>query len=334
VAEHFGCEHHVAKVDMKSASEILPRLQACFDEPFADPAAIPNWYVAQLASQHVKVVLSGEGGDELFAGYKRHKNERLMSRVQPFLKPLASAVGLLDALPETGSRGFNLLRQRVRRFQETAMLPGGAARFFSKTQITSRGSRNSFYDPAYARNVEDDREARWLEHLNFASAKEISDDDLEQFMFADLTENLPSALLTKVDRTTMAHSLEARVPFLSHRFVDWAMTMPVGMKLRGGVGKYVVREAVKPWLPADIVKRGKQGFQVPLSAWFSGGLDRFAREVWNDSGAADCGFFDKNAFERVATDHDSGARDNGRLLLAATMFGLWWQNRSGNRGRP
>lgn len=210
------------------------------------------------------------------------------------------------------------------------MLPNGAARFFGTTQISTRGFRQKLYDPAFAKEAEHDHVARWLEHRGLGSAEEVSDDELQQFMFADLTENLPSALLTKVDRTTMAHSLEARVPYLSHSFVDWAMTMPIEMKLQGGVGKYVVREAIKPWLPAEIVKRGKQGFQVPLSAWFAGGLDRFAREVWNDSGAADCGFFDKQAFERLVIDHRSGASDNGRVLLAATMFALWWQNRRGN----
>jgi asparagine synthase (glutamine-hydrolysing) len=331
VAEHFGCEHHVVTVDIKSASEILPRLQGCFDEPFADPAAIPTWYLAELASQHVKVVLTGDGGDELFAGYKRHKTAKSMELAQPLLRPLASAIRPLEAVLRQRLRRVSLLLQRARRYQEIAMLPNGAARFFDKLQISSPRFREELYDPAFAKGAECDHVSPWLEHQGLSSAEDISTDELEQFMLADLTDNLPSALLTKLDRTTMAHSLEARVPFLSHSFVDWAMTMPIGLKLRGGVGKYVVRKALIPSLPPQIVKRGKQGFKVPLSAWFAGGLDRFAREVWNDSGAAQSGFFDKQAFERMVSNHRSGARDAGRVLLAATMFGLWWQNRSCDR---
>lgn len=321
VAEHFGCEHHVQTVDLRSAADILPRLNRCFDEPFADPAAVPTWYVSELAARHVKVVLAGEGGDELFAGYKRHRNEMRMARLAPLLRPLSPAIAALDRMPATQWRGLNLLRQRLRRFHETSLLPDGVSRFFAKTQITSPAFWEGFYDASFLERFGPASDHR------LSSPADISSNELEQFIFADLTINLPSAMLTKVDRTTMDHSLEARVPFLSHTLVDWALTMPIEMKMRGGIGKYVVREAIKPWLPPRTTERGKQGFQVPLADWFAGDLGTFAREIWYDSGAARSGFFDVPAFDRILAEHRAGISNNGRMLHAATMFGLWWGSR-------
>jgi asparagine synthase (glutamine-hydrolysing) len=122
----------------------------------------------------------------------------------------------------------------------------------------------------------------------------------------------------------MAHSLEARVPFLSHRFVDWALTIPIGLKLRGGVGKYVLREAVKPWLPAQTPKSRKLGFQMPLADWFTGGFSDFAQEAWKTSGAAGAGFLDAREVDRLFDEHRRGKANHGRLLYAIAMFSCWW----------
>jgi asparagine synthase (glutamine-hydrolysing) len=127
----------------------------------------------------------------------------------------------------------------------------------------------------------------------------------------------------------MAHSLEARVPFLSHRFVDWSLTMPLDMKLRGNVGKYALRKAVEPWLPVNALDKRKLGFQLPFKDWFRGEFSEFAREAWHDSGAAASGYLQPQAVEQLFNEHRAGRADHGRLLYAIAMFSCWWQQRAG-----
>jgi asparagine synthase (glutamine-hydrolysing) len=140
----------------------------------------------------------------------------------------------------------------------------------------------------------------------------------------DLMLNLPSQMLTKVDRASMAHSLEVRVPMLGNALIDLALAMPVEMKLRGSVGKYVIRKAIAPWLPEGILDRRKQGFVVPLGSWFAGDLGQHVRELWHDSGLAEAGYLNPAGFDRVLAEHASGRRDHGRLLYAIAMFAHWW----------
>jgi asparagine synthase (glutamine-hydrolysing) len=324
VAKHLGCEHITRVVDLRAATDILPAIQRCYDEPFADPAAVPTWYVSQMAAEHVKVVLSGEGGDELFAGYKRHRNEARMSRYRGLLRAADPIGRWIDAMPPTPWRGTNYLRQRLQRFRNAALLPDGITRFFAKTQITSPELRASLYAPDFHERMDLPGGYERLRDEYFGDPRAISNDPLEQFIFADLTLNLPSAMLTKVDRASMAHSLEARVPFLGHGLVDWALTVPLDLKLRGKTGKYIVRKAIEPWLPEGILDRRKQGFQMPLSEWFAGDFGAYSRSLWRDSGAASSGFLDPRAVESLFDEHRAGTRNHGRLLYALSMFALWW----------
>lgn len=326
VAQHLGLDHVCRVVDLRAAQDILPQIQHCYDEPFADPAAVPTWYVSKMAAEHVKVVLAGDGGDELFAGYKRHRNEARMARSRGLMVAAGPLAAAIDALPATPWRSVNHLRQRLRRFRNSALLPDGFSRFFAKTQITSPDLREMLYGERLRDFVQRDEYER-LRAEYFPDPEAISSDPLEQFLFADMTLNLPGAMLTKVDRATMAHSIEARVPFLSHRMADWAMQLPLDMKLRGGTGKYVVRKAVEPWLPEGVLDRKKQGFQMPLSQWFAGDFGGYARSLWHDSGAAYAGWLAPQAVERLFTEHRDGTRDHGKLLYALAMFSLWWANR-------
>lgn len=328
VAQHLGCEHITRVVDLRAATDILPEIQRCFDEPFADPAAVPTWYVSQMAAEHVKVVLSGEGGDELFAGYKRHRNEARMARYRGALQLAGPLTRAIDALPPTPWTSANYLRQRLKRFRDSALLPDGITRFFAKTQITSPALRAELYTQGFHEEFDSAGRFERLRAEHFPDPDAISPHPLEQFIFADLRLNLPSAMLTKVDRTSMAHSLEARVPFLSHGLVDWALTMPIDMKLRGKTGKYVVRKAVEPWLPAGILDRRKQGFQMPLAQWFAGDFGTYAQRLWHDSGAADAGFLDAVAVDQAFAQHRAGQSDHSRFLYALSMFSLWWDGRA------
>jgi asparagine synthase (glutamine-hydrolysing) len=327
VARHLGCQHITRVVDLRSATDILPEIQRCFDEPFADPAAVPTWYVSQMAAEHVKVVLSGEGGDELFAGYKRHRNEARMARYRGALRLAGPLTHAIDRLPPTPWRSANYMRNRLKRFRDSALLPNGVSRFFAKTQITSPALRAALYTPWFHEEFDAAGRFERLQEEYFPFPDDISKNPLEQFIFADLTLNLPGAMLTKVDRTSMAHSLEARVPFLSHKLVDWALTMPIDMKLRGKAGKFVVRKAVEPWLPDGILNRPKQGFQMPLAQWFAGDFGSFAQSLWHDSGAADSGYLDPKAVDAAFVEHRTGQSDHSRFLYALSMFSLWWEGR-------
>ena len=205
-------------------------------------------------------------------------------------------------------------------------------RFFAKPQISSPALRPRVSDPDFHAAQVGGHEFEALRDEYYPDpAGTISPDSLDQFAYADLTLNLPSCMLTKVDRASMAHSLEVRVPMLSHEFVEWGMTIPRDLKVRGGVGKYILREAIKPWLPEGVVDRRKQGFQIPLAEWFSGDFGGYAEELWNESGARDAGFLQSRAVAELFREHRGGARNHGRFLFALAIFSLWWQRSRGLR---
>lgn len=326
IADHLGCEHTVLPLQMDDVAETLPTILQCFDEPFADLAAIPTWYASKLAAEHVKVVLCGEGGDELFAGYKRHRNARMIERFRPMIAALEPIAAMIDHAPVVSSPRINYLSQKARRAAEFMRLPDGYQQFFAATQISSRRVRRQLYAPGFWDRVEGDDGFAQLEAEYFPANGSMAGSALDQFLQADLTLNMPSAMLTRLDRTSMAHSLEARVPFLSHRMVDWALTVPGAMKLNGGTGKIILRKAIAPWLPESVMRRPKQGFQIPHTAWLKDQLGDLGRQTWRDSGAAAAGYLDNRIVERLFTEHRRGDADHARLLYAITVFALWWQS--------
>lgn len=325
IAAHLGLEHIVLPMKPISAGDLLPAVQAAFDEPNAATAAVPIWHLSRLAAQHVKVVLCGEGSDEIFAGYKRQRTALLAAHWAPWLRALAPVAGLLDRLPATGSERLNYLRQNARRFRDSAALSSSFQRFFAGTQISTPAVRRRLYDPGLLARQEGPHAFDALEAEYFGGDAGSGLDALDQFMLADITVHMPGSLLNRLDRGSMAHSLEARVPFLSHRFVDWSLTMPRDMKLRGKTGKYAVRQAVAPWLPAGALDKRKLGFQLPFAEWFRGDFSEFARAAWNDSGAADSGYLQPAAVEALFAEHRAGTANHGRILYAIAMFSCWWQ---------
>ena len=324
VARHLGCDHRTHYVDPKRAWTILPQIQQAYDEPFADPSAIPTWYVSEAAAQEVKVVLSGDGGDELFFGYKRHLTEQKLGRLPGVVRRALRGFAGLPPLPwGPGNR-------RLQRWQKTARsagLPDGGTRFCAKTQITSPELRRRLFAGTRLDGCDGDGALLALAAEYAPDMRAISASNLEQFAMLDLQLNLPSAMLTKVDRASMAHSLEVRVPMLSREMVALALSMPENVKLRGGVGKYPVRAAIAPWLPPGILDRRKQGFQLPLAEWFRDDFGTYARELWAGSGVATSGFLNARAVEALFDEHRSGRRDHSRPLYALALFCLWWQAR-------
>lgn len=321
VAAALGARHTTRRLDLAQAQDLLPAVAACYDEPFADPSMLPTWYVSKIAAEEVKVALSGDGGDELFFGYKRHGVEDRVGRLPALVRHAARGV---HAIPTFPSRRANEAVQRWTKTAASAGLPSGIARFFAKTQITAAPFRDRVFDPDFLRRAGGGRgEIGRLTAEYFPDARGISASTLEQFALADLALNLPGAMLTKVDRASMAHSLEVRVPMLGQRIVDLALSMPQSMKLAGKTGKHVVREAVGPWLPQGIFDRRKQGFQMPLSAWFAGDFGAYAETLWRESGARADGHFRSREIDRVFTDHRVGKRDHSRFLYALAVYCLW-----------
>lgn len=331
ISRHLGCEHVVTPLREEEVIACLPEIAACYDEPFADIAAIPTWFVSRLAATRVKVVLCGEGGDELFCGYKRHRNAAALARYRA-LAPAASAVsGMIERMPTTPWPQLNRWRQFAARFREFAAADDGYQQLFLATKISSAEVRGRLSPPS---DHVEERGPSVLEQDYFSSDRGGTRSPLAQFMHADLTLNLPSQMLTRLDRASMAHSLEARVPFLSHKMVEWALTVPEDLKLRHGVGKYILRRAAEPWLPAKILKRPKQGFQIPLASWLrKGPLAQFMEQTIEESGAMCSGYLDPMQLRKLAAEHRAGAADHSRILYAALIFALWWERTQASRQR-
>jgi asparagine synthase (glutamine-hydrolysing) len=328
IAQYLGCQHIVSPLEAREAMHALPSIAASYDEPFADMAAIPTWFVSKMAARSVKVVLCGEGGDELFCGYKRHRNADVIARNRPLvslLRPIAQKAGRIPAVH--WSR-FNRVRQYAERFGEFAASADGYRQFFLATRISSRAVFDRVASPRLKQLEASPRE---LEQAYFAGKHTGSSSALDDFVYADLTLNLPSDMLTRLDRASMAHSLEARVPFLSHKLVDWALSVPTRLKLHRGVGKYILREAARPWLPAEILKLPKQGFQIPMASWLTGGeFADFALETCVQGSTQSIPYLSREAVLRLFDEHRTSAYDHSRLLYAILMFSIWWNKVRGS----
>jgi asparagine synthase (glutamine-hydrolysing) len=334
IAQHLGIEHIVLPMQPQTAADVLPAVQAAFDEPTAATSAVPLWYLSRTAAEHVKVVLCGEGGDEVFLGYNRQRWAQRMARWKPLIEAVGAG-GLVGALPELPWRKWNYGRQLARQFVEGARLGDGYERFFAGVSITTPALRERIYDRGFFRSYEARNSLEQRASAYFPPTQRAELSPLEQFMLGDLTVHLPASMCQRLDRSTMAHSLEARVPFLSHRFVEWALTIPADLKLRGGTGKYVLRRAVEPWLPQGALDQRKIGFQLPFADWFMGGFNDFARDAWRSSGVAELGFLNPTGVEELFDEHRRGAADHGRILYAIAMFSCWWeQQRSSANPRP
>lgn len=323
IARHLGIEHVVLPMQPQTAAEVLPAVQSAFDEPTAATSAVPLWYLSRAAAEHVKVVLCGEGGDEVFLGYNRQRWAQRMARFKPLIEAVGAG-GLVGSLPELPWRKWNYGRQLARQFVEGARLGDGYERFFAAVSITTGEIRESIYDPSFFQDQESRNGLEERARDYFPSDERSGLSELQQFVMGDLTVHLPASMCQRLDRSSMAHSLEARVPFLSHRFVEWTLTIPAELKLRGSTGKYVLRRAIEPWFPKGALSQRKIGFQLPFADWFMGGFNDFAREAWRSSGAADLGFLDRKGVERLFEEHRSGAADHGRILYAIAMFSCWW----------
>jgi asparagine synthase (glutamine-hydrolysing) len=320
VARHFGTDHHelVVKPD---ALSILDDLVSHFDEPFADSSAIPTWYVSQMARQHVTVVLSGDGGDELFGGYDRyvpHPRVLAFDRYSPRALRRVAAIAA-RALPH-GARGKNFLRHVARDDQGRYL---DAIRFFGSDE------KPALLSPDIRRELTGvDPELQLARH--FARFRHLPWPS--QMMRFDAETYLPEDVLTKVDRMSMAHSIESRVPLLDNEVIAYAASLPASLKIKNGRRKHILMEVAASLLPPEIINRRKQGFGVPIGAWFRGGPgeagrgDRL-RELFADTllspRSIQRGYFQPAFVRQLVNEQLAGTRDHTLRLWQLVIFERW-----------
>jgi asparagine synthase (glutamine-hydrolysing) len=310
VARRYGTQHREL-VLRPDAALLLPALANAFDEPFADSSALPTYLVSHLAAKDVKVALSGEGGDELFGGYYTYVADRLAERVgwaAPALRPL------VERLPSSSARAS--FDYRAKRFVRAAQLPPlerhhAWKEIFSADARAELTGRRASFDPV------DLYRRRFAETEGAGLLARLQDVDLGLYLVDDL--------LVKTDRASMAHSLEARVPFLDPLVAGFALSLPEYEKVRGFGKKVLLRRAVEPLLPARIVHGRKRGFSMPAAAWLRGDLEPFARETLAPATLERQGFFRPAAVRRVLDTHVSGREDLSRQLWGLLSFTLWYE---------
>src|SRR3989442_1557891 len=316
VAESLGASHTDLVVS-PAADRLVDGLVSIFDEPFADASALPTYYVSQLARRQVTVSLSGDGGDELFGGYTRYLDVLRRPRVPAWSRPVLRAVG--RALPHIApgrGRLLDLARARHAAYAGTVSLPLAPA------------------DGGMAAAALVPRDGQFGDLLADAFAEAGARDFVSQMMLVDVATYLPGDILTKVDRASMAVSLEARVPLLDHALVEFALGLPAHIKIRDGVGKQVFRRAIRGLVPSEVLEHPKLGFAVPLGPWFRGPLrHRIDQLAVADGGLYD--FLDRAAVRRLAQEHLIRRRDHSTALWRALVLRLWLDHLDAGRlARP
>ena len=321
VAEHLGTVHHERIVTVRETRDVIPLLPAMYDEPFADSSQIPTHLVSRFAREQVTVALTGDGGDELFAGYNRHfAAPRLWQQLQKVPQPVRAVSGSsLSRLPSQFWSGVG------------GLLPGRRqAHFGGKVQKALRvaASARSF-DEVYCSFLDEWSHERSPVLGAGDSAMRFDLDigadapDAVRMMYCDGVSYLPDDILAKVDRASMAVALETRVPFLDHRVAELAARIPLDMKVRDGRGKHIVRELLYGLVPRALVERPKAGFGIPVGHWIKGPLRPWAEDLLEPGRLRAEGWFDAEAVSRRWRDHLNGTRDSTPALWAILMFQAW-----------
>jgi asparagine synthase (glutamine-hydrolysing) len=321
VAEHCGTAHHeeMARPDMV---QLLPNMVWHLDEP-SDVIAACMWHSAALAARHVKVVLTGDGGDEIFAGYDRYSGFRWVSLYAALPEPVrrglfGPALGLLR-----DRAAYKNLTQRARWLHQLSFHQGGR-RYAEATAFFRFGQegRDGLYTPEMARAVADDDP---MEAIIQAFDSAVAGDDLDRMLQADVATRLTEHGLMLTDRMTMAHSIEGRSPFLDHRLAEYVATLPVSCKIHGSTLKWVMRQAAAPYLPELILRRPKQGFMFPLAAWIKGPLLPTLRHLLRHSAVVERGIFSGPAIERLLSEHLAERADHHVRLWMILNVEVWYR---------
>jgi asparagine synthase (glutamine-hydrolysing) len=320
VAEHVGAEYNEFIV-RPNALEILPTLVEHYGEPYADSSAIPTYYVSRETRKHVTVALNGDGGDESFAGYERHAAMLVAEKyrsVPSFLRRafVEAPIGLIPT--------SELKRSRIRdikRFLQAAELPK-TERYFRWMSTFDRQSKSDIYTPQFTAEVQAENASRYLDGW-FANAN--GSGTLDATLLSDLMTYLPNDLLVKVDIASMACSLEARSPFLDHKVIEFAASLPESLKMRRFKTKSLLKKVAARLVPPEVVYRRKMGFGVPVGKWFRGEMRSFVSDVLLSEKALGRGIIRPDAIERYVREHTSGTRDHQFQIWTLLMLELWYR---------
>jgi asparagine synthase (glutamine-hydrolysing) len=315
VAQQYGTRHH-AQIVSESDYSLVDELVHLYDEPYADSSAIPTYRVCQLARQRVTVSLSGDGGDESFAGYRRYRmamaEHSVRDRIPASLrKPVFGTLGKLYPKADWAPRVF-----RAKTTFEAIARDLVEGYFHGVSIMPDRMRAQLFSDGFKAKLQGYSASSVMLEHAKRAP----TDDPLSILQYVDFKTYLPGDILTKVDRASMAHSLEVRVPLLDHTFVEWVSGLPSSIKLKGGEGKYIFKKSLEGHLSHDILYRKKMGFSIPLAAWLRGPLKQRMRDALLGPLLADTGIFNRGFLQELVEHHLSGRRDNAAFIWTLLMF--------------
>ncbi len=315
IADRFATRHSIRTVAADDFA-LIDTLVGAFDEPFADASALPTYRVCQLARESVTVALSGDGADESFAGYRRYRFHAAEEKIRGMLpetlrEPIFGTLGRLYPKADWAPRPFRAKTTLL------ALAEGGEFAYPKAVGVTRPDLRDQLYTDG-ARKALDGHaaEQRYVDAMRRAPAR----DGLDRAQYADFQHWLPGDILTKIDRTSMAVSLEAREPLLDYRLVEFAATLPPALRIRAGQGKWLMKKSLEPWLPKEILYRPKMGFVTPLSAWFRKALAEEAAALPRSRFLAQTGWFDLKAIERLAADHRAGRAEHGRTLWQLLML--------------
>jgi len=316
VSQHLGTEHEELQIT-PSGVEILPKLVWNYDEPFADSSAIPTWYLAEMTRRQVTVSLSGDGGDELFAGYPRYRAVWLGSQLDQ-TGPIRSILGASSWQRLPSSRQKSFLR-RFKRFSEF-LTKTPQRRYLEWIAIFNESRRVMLYRDDFIERLPNTDPFGFLSRAWVRAGQR---DVVTAASLADLTTYLPCDLMTKVDIASMAHSLEVRQPFLDHRVVEFAASLPIALKFRRGSGKRLLRHAFGHLLPTSIWNRKKMGFGVPIDHWFRNELRELTHDSLLDANVRTSHYFRRQVVEELVTQHESGQFDHAYRLWALLVLELW-----------
>ena len=317
VARLYDTDHEELRMEPR-AMEVLPRLVWHYGEPFADDSAIPSFYLAELSRRHVTVALNGDGGDENFAGYRRHVGNQVAQRFSRLPAPARRALAKMADVLGTDGKGDSF-RSRFDRVTHAALM-APYDRYAKWVAFFDEHERAQLYTPEFLA----------FRGEGFASSvirtpylESDAEDHVNRLLDVDVQTQLASGLLVKMDIATMAHSLEVRSPLLDHHFMEMAAGLPGSWKLKGRTTKKIFKDALSPWLPEHILHREKQGFAVPIGSWFRGELKELPREILLDRRSLDRGYFREERIRQIIEEHVTGVRDRRGKIWALIQLELW-----------
>lgn len=315
VSQQYHTKHFAEEVD-KDDYDLIDKLAQLYDEPFSDSSAIPTYRVCELAKKRVTVALSGDGGDESFAGYRRYRYFMMEQRIRDLLpqtlrKPLFGLLGTVYPKADWAPRMF-----RAKTTFE-AMARDSVEGYFHGVSVIPDRMRKQLFSASFQQSLQG---YRAIEVMRGYAANAPTDDPLSLVQYLDFKTYLPGDILTKVDRASMAHALEVRVPLLDHKFVEWVSGLPSSIKLKGSEGKDVFKRALKPYLSDDILYRTKMGFSVPLASWFRGPLRQRVRDAMLGSVLLDSGIFNEAFLRDMVDQHQAGRKDYSASIWSLLMF--------------